>query len=297
MIELSDYRLTFSFPEVHDDARLVLEFQRTLRIPYPTREMPRLPGLGRYRVYPVAEHAARVPAHWLHHDGAMLPMYQSEAMWISFRPAYSAFHAVFYPFAVQVVVDGVNAVSGHRFRPGLHRWPQDFLEIVDVSWLGGIRTPAHGVRQFVATSLGSGQPRTAVAPAAGGFGELELFVFPMRRRSFDLRYPRDAGFEPLGLGDTAGLTLAGDRERGVREDMLGAQRIEEGLLPPEDWQIDSCRRYHLRLANSLEWCAITGGPPTTTPPRFAGSLWTDSTFPPPCPAGPDRLGASPWDSR
>ncbi len=33
MIELKHNRLTFSFPEVHRQATLTIEFQRTLRIP------------------------------------------------------------------------------------------------------------------------------------------------------------------------------------------------------------------------------------------------------------------------
>ena len=48
MIELAHDQLVFSFPEVHPDAKLTVEFQRTLRIPDGEREFPLLPGLGRF---------------------------------------------------------------------------------------------------------------------------------------------------------------------------------------------------------------------------------------------------------
>ena len=103
MIDASNDQVTFSFPEVHPDARLVVEFQRTLRIPDGERDIPRLPSLGRYPVYTIDEHAQRVPRHWIDTGGAMLPMYQSEAMWLSFRPTYSLAHQAFYPFAVKIL--------------------------------------------------------------------------------------------------------------------------------------------------------------------------------------------------
>lgn len=38
MIELKQDRLSFRFPEVHDEAHVSIEFQRTLRIPDDDRE-------------------------------------------------------------------------------------------------------------------------------------------------------------------------------------------------------------------------------------------------------------------
>ena len=115
MIELNHDELTFSFPAVHPDARLIIEFQRTLRIPGGEDAMPRLPSLGRYPLYTVDSYAHKVPRHWVETGGAMLPMYQSEAMWLSFRPSFSVAHQAFYPFAVKVRVGGVDAVRGHSW--------------------------------------------------------------------------------------------------------------------------------------------------------------------------------------
>ena len=54
MVELIDDGLNFSFPEVHPQARLRIEFQRTLRIP------ERRPGaLPATRVGRLSAHACR----------------------------------------------------------------------------------------------------------------------------------------------------------------------------------------------------------------------------------------------
>ena len=84
MIELNNNRLVFSFPEVHSQARLTVEFQRTLRIPDDGADYPLPPGLGAFPLRHVDDHAENVPAVWLQRGGVMLPMYQSEAIWLRF---------------------------------------------------------------------------------------------------------------------------------------------------------------------------------------------------------------------
>ena len=62
MIELKNNSLSFSFPEIHPDARLDIEFQRTLRIPDDGNTYPLPPGLGSFPIYRVEDYATRVPA-------------------------------------------------------------------------------------------------------------------------------------------------------------------------------------------------------------------------------------------
>ena len=45
MIELYHDELAFSFPEVHNEAKLNINFQRTLRIPDDGKDYPLPPGL------------------------------------------------------------------------------------------------------------------------------------------------------------------------------------------------------------------------------------------------------------
>ena len=101
MIELKHDHLNFSFPEVHPEAKLSIQFQRTLRIPYYDNTYPLPPGLG---AFPLLRHvddfAANVPEKWLQHGGVMMPMYQSEAMWINFD-SDDVDRRGAYPFAIR----------------------------------------------------------------------------------------------------------------------------------------------------------------------------------------------------
>jgi len=275
MIELSNDQLTFSFPSIHPDARLVMEFQRTLRIPGGDSEMPRLPSLGRYPLYAVDDHTQRVPRHWLDSGGAMLPMYQSEAMWLSLRPTYSVAHQAFYPFAVKIRVGDIDAVRGQRWSEGLHQWPQDFLVIKDHCWLGGFHNGGKGIQQFVAMPLGSGYLPENGEKSPNRFGCLEIIAYPMLGGAFAMRYPRNAWTQrlpelPVGIQSQ----LSGNQEHGTDPDALQRQHVEEGLFPLEDWEGSDPRRYSLHLANSLHWCAITGSPPPMAPARVRADRHT-----------------------
>src|SRR5687768_6284206 len=84
MIELHGDVLGFSLPDVHADAVLRIGFRRTLRTPADGRRYPLPPGLGHFPLRHVDGFAARVPEGWVRHGGVMLPMYQSEAMWLHF---------------------------------------------------------------------------------------------------------------------------------------------------------------------------------------------------------------------
>lgn len=279
MIELNNDQLTLSFPEVHPDARLVVEFQRTLRIPHGEPELPRLPSLGRYPLYSVYDHAHRVPRHWLENGGAMLPMYQSEAMWLSFRPTYSVAHQTFYPFAIKIRVGGLDAVRGNRWLEGIHQWPQDFLVISDHSWLGGFHTGGHGVQQFVAMPLGSGYMPDNGSTSPNRFGRLEIVAYPMQGPAFAMRFPQSAWQDRLsGIPVDMSAQLAGNREHHGGPDALQRQRIEEGLFPLDDWAAETPERYTLHLANSLHWCAITGSPPPMAPARMRIDVQSPTTM-------------------
>jgi len=269
VIDLTHDQLTFSFEEEYPDARLTVEFQRTIRIPGGGTDMPRLPSLGRYPLYSVSEYADRVPPHWREMGGAMLPMYQSEAMWLSFRPAYSVAHGVFYPFAIQVEIGGVDAITGERASSGLHESPQDHLVITDQAWLGGYRSSSGEILQFSPMPLGSGYTPVTADSTAALAGQLRLRVFPMGGRWFQERFPTEGGKAPLeGSTVNAPRLPLGRRDFPMGNDALIRQRLEEGLFPISDWSIETESSYCLHLANSLHWCAITGAPPPTTAPRL-----------------------------
>lgn len=121
MIELNADRLRFSFPETHTDAVLDITFQRTLRIPDDERAYFLPPGLGCFPMRHVDDFAHRTPNAWREHGGVMLPMFQSEAMWISFS-AHTG-----YPFAVKIATGKINAITGQEWSDGINQDPQVYL--------------------------------------------------------------------------------------------------------------------------------------------------------------------------
>ncbi len=148
MIELTQDRLEFRFPEVHAEARCRIDFQRTLRIPDDHRDYPLPPGLGRFPLQHVDDFKARVPADWLRHGGVFLPMYQAEALWINFEGVY--------PCAVKIAAGKINAVTGEAWQAALAPLPQDYVVVPDQPWLDGFAVSQGLIRQSVAMPLGAG---------------------------------------------------------------------------------------------------------------------------------------------
>jgi hypothetical protein len=120
MIELNHDTLHFSFPDLHPDAHCTVSFQRTLRIPDDDKTWPLPPGLGRFPIVHVDDYAANLPTDWLEHGGVAFPMYQSEAMWLSFSRAD-------YPFAVKVAAGKIDATTGEAWAADLTKDPQNYL--------------------------------------------------------------------------------------------------------------------------------------------------------------------------
>ena len=162
MIELTSDSLSFSFPEIHKSAAFRIDFQRTLRIPDDGSDYSLPPGLGPFPLHHVDDHAERVPNAWLRRGGVMLPMYQSEAMWLNFSSTGYGWGGRYgetslpYPFAVKIATGKINAVTGEEWEDGLHKDPQDYVVIPEQPWLDGYCVEKGIIRQFVAMPLGTG---------------------------------------------------------------------------------------------------------------------------------------------
>ena len=128
VIELRNDELVFSFPDVHEDARCGIDFQRTLRIPDDNQAYPLPPGLGQFPMLHVDDHAKRLPDAWTKHGGVFLPMYQSEALWINFSGSY--------PCAVKIAAGKINAVTGETWSNDLSADKQDYVAAIpgNPSW-------------------------------------------------------------------------------------------------------------------------------------------------------------------
>jgi len=136
---------------------LTIAFQRTLRIPDDSRTYPLPAGLGAFPLRSVDDFPATAPASWLQRGGVVMPMDQSEALWISFSARY--------PCAVKIAAGKINAVSGAAWTAELHREPQDYVVVPGRPWLDGFSVGAGLIRQFAAMPLGAGESR-ALFPTA-----------------------------------------------------------------------------------------------------------------------------------
>jgi hypothetical protein len=262
MVELGSDTLVFSFPEVHAEAELRIDFQRTLRIPDDGRTYALPPGLGRFPLRHVDDFADGVPASWRRHGGVMLPMYQSEALWLYFSSAHG------YPFAVKVAAGRVNAVTGEDWSDGLHRDPQDYVVVPEQPWLDGYCVEKGVIRQFVAMPLGSGYTAEEQLTGAAEHGGIQLVVYPVRAEVWErIRRPRYyvsssvmPEHEDLTLGEPAAVFDMGLAPGGRME-----QEVYDDSRHFEDWDMRQRGRCFVHLANSLAWHAITGTNPPLPP--------------------------------
>jgi hypothetical protein len=260
MIELRKDRLVFRFPDVHKDAELTIDFQRTLRIPDDGQDYPLPAGLGPFPLRHVDDFADGVPDSWLEHGGVMLPMYQSEAMWLNFSGGY--------PVAVKVAAGKINAVSGETWLDGLHRDPQDYVVASRQPWLDGYCIEKGVIRQFVAMPLGSGYSAEEQITGEAEHGGLQIVAYPMKpdayRRWCEPMVMARSNF--LSRAMTEDSMVVGSLAMGLAPGGRMRQEIYDDDFDMDVWDLRSGSRCFVHLANSLVWRAITGKEPPTTPP-------------------------------
>ncbi len=262
MIELSNDSLVFRFPDVHKDAVLRIGFQRTLRIPDDDKKYPLPPGLGLFPLRHVDDFPNSVSELWMQQGGVMLPMYQSEAMWLNFSGDY--------PFAIKVAAGKINAVTGEDWRDGLHRDPQDYMVAPEQPWLDGFCVEKGLIRQFVAMPLGSGYSAEEQLTGKAEHGGLQIVALPLKREVYERLRPRQVYGRSMEFtgGDAAMASLSdpGDFDMGLAAGGQMEQEIYDDSFGFDDWDLRHSSRCFVHLANSMVWRAVTGDDPPTVPP-------------------------------
>lgn len=256
MIELKNDALEFSFPEVHPEAVGRVGFQRTLRIPDDGDDYPLPPGLGRFPLRHVDDFAQRVPRRWLKHGGVMLPMYQSEAMWLNFSSVY--------PFAVKIGTGKINAVTGESWSDGLHRDPQDYVAIPEQPWLDGYCVEKGVIRQFVAMPLGSGYSVEEQLTGTEEHGGVQIVMYPIKPAVYErMKKRREQRFM---VEDASAVLYSAAPDMGLAAGGRMRQEIYDDPHDFSDWDLRHRSRCFVHLTNALVWRAITGDSPPSTPP-------------------------------
>jgi len=272
MIEMKHDCLAFSFLDVHPSAKLTVNFQRTLRIPDDDKTYPLPPGLGMFPLRHVDDYADTIPSLWLERGGVMLPMYQSEAMWLHFSPGYDSERGVSYPFALKVAAGKIDAVTGKDWSNGLHRGPQDYMVAPGQPWLDGFCVEKGIIRQFVAMPLGAGYTAEEQITGKGEFGGLQIIAYPMKRDVFERRFPiRRQDYVDSCMMDFAVARCAAPAAGGMGLAPGGKMKQEIFKDPFDftDWDLTQSSRCFVHIANSLMWRQITKQAPPTLPPSAA----------------------------
>jgi hypothetical protein len=238
---------------------VTVDFQRTLRIPE-TGLHPLPPGLGQFPLRRVADYADTAPAEWLSRGGVMLPIYQREAMWLSFYASE--------PAALQVGVGKVCAVSGLPWIERLVGDPQNYVALPRQPWLDGINAGDGFIRQFVAVPLGSGATVEGQVTGEETHGGVQLRSVGLTEQALAewraaqaLRTVRcasemvDGGPLPAPMGASMGLGAGGRmRQEVYADDRPLAHYDQSGAL-----------RVFVHLCSAAQWTAITGEVPPPTP--------------------------------
>jgi hypothetical protein len=269
----------------HEQVRigdLAIAFHRTLRIPDDGRRYPLPPSLGHFPVCRVADYAHRVPRSWLEHGGVFLPMYQREAMWLSFNPIKH-----WRPQAVKVAVGMVNAISGEPWSQAIGPGEQDYLVCPPQPWLDGIKSEDGVIRQFVAMPLGMGYTVEGQLTGEERFGGIQLVVFDPKEGMFTAPARRGGaqGFAPMfskadasfgPVGEFAPMTSAG-AEMGL----AAGGRMEQKVYPDphglETWDNARFGRVYVHIVNSMMFEEITGRRPPASP--ISAQTYTDYGYP------------------
>lgn len=266
-----EHQLTFRFPEVHAEAKLTVELQRTLRIPDDGKDYPLPAGLGRFPIDHVDDHAARVPKHWLQRGGVMVPIHQSEALWLKFTTEHITNQGK-YPFAIKVGTGKINAITGTDWGSGINREPQNYVVSPKQAWLDGYAVGTGVVRQFVAMPLYKGYSAEEQITGSSTFGGIQIQAYPMKRSIFEKRFPvtPPARFSirsdhSVKYFETEPLRRKSTAEMGVAPGGLIAQQIFDDEYELSDWDTTQSNRCFIHLCNSLQWRALTGKKTPTKP--------------------------------
>ncbi|KAI0863541.1 hypothetical protein F4860DRAFT_511931 [Xylaria cubensis] len=161
---------------------LKIQFKRTIRVPDNADEANLPPDLGNFHLLKACDFNSKLPVEMAAKGGVLFPMYQREAMWISFTATE--------PFMIKVYAGGVNAVSGeHKLETietkmrrldlvSKYESIQDYIVAPRQHWIDGFAVSPGVVRQFVAMPLGTGYTVEAQLTGQELVGGLQLEITP-----------------------------------------------------------------------------------------------------------------------
>jgi hypothetical protein len=257
---------------VHIGPHFNVKFQRTLRIPDDGGTYPLPPSLGCFPIYRVKDYEKRVPEAWNEHGGVFIPMYQREALWLSFGGSD------WCPSAVKVAVGKVNALTGKRLHKKLNRTRQNYLVTPNQPWLDGIHAGEGYIRQFVAMPLGGGYTVEEQITGKAEFGGMQIMVYAPKEGEFhespeslDVCYEEGSVYSPVIAMESESVEMG-----------LGAGgKMDQKIYPDEYgvgvWDTENFGEVYVHIVNSEMFQQITDQEPPATP--ISAETYTEYGYP------------------
>lgn len=291
MIELKDNKLLISFPEVHKDAYATIEFKRTLRIQNDEKGYTcSLPDWDISEFRNVKD-CANEATQWQEKGGAMMPMYQSEALLMAFEGDY--------PIAVKVGIGGINAINGSRWLEGLSKTSnqpidsskatakgahinQNYVIIPQQSRLDYFCDDKGQIAQLVATPIGFSETANEQINGSIAGNEILIEAFPIKFSKWEeILEERCAHKDKVEkYGETSsrwdsdeeyelGITRLFRNPNPNHYVEVGSGHIKQTIkLDPyitSNWLTKSTSRYRIKLCNTELWGKITSEKPISAP--------------------------------
>jgi hypothetical protein len=277
MINLKKNRMNVRFPEICNEYELNISFQRTLRIPDDGNDHFLPPSLGKFPLRHIEDFDLGNKEHLKKRGGLIMPMFQSDALWLSFDGRSN--RSIDLPIAIKVATGKINAVSGLNWEDGLDAEPQNYLVVPDQPWLDGFNVGKGTVRQFVAAPLGEGLTVEEQINANSDVGGIQLEFIPMKKEYFE-KLKLEAQAE--SLHKFSEMPMMSCAKMGIEEMGIGAggsmrQEIYEDEHGIDAWDLDNTERCFITLANAEQWLSITGEEPPMSP--ISSDEYTDAGLP------------------
>lgn len=277
MVFINRDSLVIRFPEIHENAGVKIDFQRTLRLPDDgeTHYLP--PGLGRFPLRHIEDFDLGSNNHLKKRGGVIMPMFQADALWLNFSSINLTGEAD-YPIALKIGTGKVCAVSGDNWSSNLNRDPQDYVVVPEQPWLDGYNVGKDIVKQFVAAPMGQGFTVEEQLTGNADVGGIQIQAFPMKKEFYDKlnvvpEFEADMAMSNLQCC----MSPASSMEMGLAAGGSMQQEIYEDPYNFEEWDLRATQRCFVTLANAEQWMDITGEEPPMS--AISAQTYTEAGLP------------------
>ncbi len=274
MMYLDNNKLEISFPELHPNAGVRIDLQRTLRLPDDGNEHFLPPGLGSFPLRHVDDFNLGNQEALKSRGGIIMPMYQADALWLNFESLITDDATEEYPVAIKIGTGKVCAISGDQWTGSLNQDPQDYIVVPEQPWLDGYNVSDGTVRQFVAAPLGDGVTTEEQITGLADVGGIQIQVFPMKKSYFKEMNNQNLASENLMMSlcesvepNFMGLSAGGKMRQEIYEDPYAFSA----------WDQRTTDRCFITIANAHQWMSITGEEPPLSP--ISAAEYTDAGLP------------------